>query len=212
MIRSGEARLVGWSRNMLYSGFIILPRSVIRRQTGFAARITRTLFGFRKFGFQTNIRLGTSWFWLSYMFHTVRPFSNMPKLFLFSLLAFAIHLPSETTAQAVAKPLATPTVSQLVRTAKMFELKSNQKLTDIELFEKLGLPPSSVELRGFSSSLTWSSNYHVKGLECRICVTRTAWEIPASIVQIEITQTREGKRLTLCRIIDTQKSRSGSAE
>ena len=28
---------------MLYSGFIILPRSVIRRQTGFAARITRTL-------------------------------------------------------------------------------------------------------------------------------------------------------------------------
>ena len=70
-----------------------------------------------------------------------------------SLLAFAIHLPSETTAQAVAKPLATPTVSQLVRTAKMFELKSNQKLTDIELFEKLGLPPSSVELRGFSSSL-----------------------------------------------------------
>ena len=43
LIRSGEARLVGWSRQMLYSGFNILPRSVIRRQTGFAARITRTL-------------------------------------------------------------------------------------------------------------------------------------------------------------------------
>ena len=28
MIRSGEARLVGWSRQMLYSGFNILPRSV----------------------------------------------------------------------------------------------------------------------------------------------------------------------------------------
>ena len=28
LIRSGEAPAVGWSRNMLYSGFIILPRSV----------------------------------------------------------------------------------------------------------------------------------------------------------------------------------------
>ena len=28
---------------MLYLGFITLPRSVVRRQTGFAARITRTL-------------------------------------------------------------------------------------------------------------------------------------------------------------------------
>ena len=28
LIRSGEARLVGWSRSMLYSGFNILPRSV----------------------------------------------------------------------------------------------------------------------------------------------------------------------------------------
>ena len=28
---------------MLYSGFNTLPRSVVRRQTGFAARITRTL-------------------------------------------------------------------------------------------------------------------------------------------------------------------------
>ena len=28
LIRSGEARLVGWSRQMLYSGFNILPRSV----------------------------------------------------------------------------------------------------------------------------------------------------------------------------------------
>ena len=28
MIRSGEARLVGWSRSVLYSGFNILPRSV----------------------------------------------------------------------------------------------------------------------------------------------------------------------------------------
>ena len=44
LIRSREALGVGWSRNMLYSGFIILPRSVIRRQTGFAARITRTLY------------------------------------------------------------------------------------------------------------------------------------------------------------------------
>ena len=42
LIRSEEARLVGWSRNMLYSGFNTLHRSVIRRQTGFAARITRT--------------------------------------------------------------------------------------------------------------------------------------------------------------------------
>ena len=45
LIRSGEAPAIGWSRNMLYSGFNILPRSVVRRQTGFAARITRTLFG-----------------------------------------------------------------------------------------------------------------------------------------------------------------------
>ena len=30
LIRSGEAWLVGWSRQMLYSGFIILPRSVVR--------------------------------------------------------------------------------------------------------------------------------------------------------------------------------------
>ena len=29
VIRIGEARLVGWSRHMLYSGFNILPRSVI---------------------------------------------------------------------------------------------------------------------------------------------------------------------------------------
>ena len=45
LIRSGEALGVGWSRNMLYSGFNTLHRSVIRRQTGFAARITRTLSG-----------------------------------------------------------------------------------------------------------------------------------------------------------------------
>ena len=32
---------------MLYSRFDILPRSVVRRQTGFAARITRTLFGLK---------------------------------------------------------------------------------------------------------------------------------------------------------------------
>ena len=44
LIRSGEALGVGWSRNMLYSGFNTLHRSVFRRQTGFAARITRTLF------------------------------------------------------------------------------------------------------------------------------------------------------------------------
>ena len=43
LIRSGEAPGVGWSRNMLYSGFNTLHRSVVRRQTGFAARITRTL-------------------------------------------------------------------------------------------------------------------------------------------------------------------------
>ena len=43
LIRSGEALATGWSRNMSYSGFIALHRSVIRRQTGFAARITRTL-------------------------------------------------------------------------------------------------------------------------------------------------------------------------
>ena len=43
LIRSGEAPAIGWSRIMLYSGFNTLHRSVIRRQTGFAARITRTL-------------------------------------------------------------------------------------------------------------------------------------------------------------------------
>ena len=45
LIRSGEAPAIGWSRNMLYSRFNTLPRSVVRRQTGFAARITRTLYG-----------------------------------------------------------------------------------------------------------------------------------------------------------------------
>ena len=49
LIRSGEALGVGWSRNMLYSGFNILHRSVVRWQTGLAARITRTLSGFEKF-------------------------------------------------------------------------------------------------------------------------------------------------------------------
>ena len=29
LIRSGEARLVGWSRNLLYSWFITLPRSIV---------------------------------------------------------------------------------------------------------------------------------------------------------------------------------------
>ena len=43
LIRSGEAPGIGLSRKLLYSGFNILPRSVVRRQTGFAARITRTL-------------------------------------------------------------------------------------------------------------------------------------------------------------------------
>ena len=43
LIRIGEALGIGWSRYMLYSGFDILPRSVFGRQTGFAARITRTL-------------------------------------------------------------------------------------------------------------------------------------------------------------------------
>ena len=47
LVRIGEAPEIGWSRNMLYSGFNILPRSVVRRQTGFAARITRTLSGLR---------------------------------------------------------------------------------------------------------------------------------------------------------------------
>ena len=32
---------------MLYSGFTTLYRSVLRRQTGLAARITRTLYGFK---------------------------------------------------------------------------------------------------------------------------------------------------------------------
>ena len=51
LIRSGEALGIGWSRNMLYSGFNILHRSVVRRQTGFAARITRTLYAsLRQFG------------------------------------------------------------------------------------------------------------------------------------------------------------------
>ena len=45
LIRSGEAPAIGWSRSMLYAGFNILHRSVIRRQTRFAARITRTLSG-----------------------------------------------------------------------------------------------------------------------------------------------------------------------
>ena len=43
LIRIGEALAIGWSRNMLYLGFSTLPRSVFRRQTGFAARITRPL-------------------------------------------------------------------------------------------------------------------------------------------------------------------------
>ena len=42
LIRIGGAPGIGWS-NMLYSGFNTLPRSVIRRQTGFAARITQAL-------------------------------------------------------------------------------------------------------------------------------------------------------------------------
>ena len=46
-MRSGEASGIGWSRNMLYLGFNTLPRSVVRRQTRFAARITRTLCGFK---------------------------------------------------------------------------------------------------------------------------------------------------------------------
>ena len=55
LIRSGEALGIGWSRNMLYSGLNNLHRSVIRRQTGFAARITRTLFGFKSISsFQTE--------------------------------------------------------------------------------------------------------------------------------------------------------------
>ena len=41
MIRSGEAPGVGWSRSMLYSECITLPRSIVRRQT--AARISTTL-------------------------------------------------------------------------------------------------------------------------------------------------------------------------
>jgi len=51
LIRIGEALAIGWSRNMLYSGFNTLHRSVVRRQTGFAARTTRTLYSsniFRK--------------------------------------------------------------------------------------------------------------------------------------------------------------------
>ena len=36
MIRSGEARLVGWSRHMLYSGFNFLPRSICRSANSIA--------------------------------------------------------------------------------------------------------------------------------------------------------------------------------
>ena len=36
MIRSGEAPVVGWSRQMLYSGFSILPRSVFRSANSIA--------------------------------------------------------------------------------------------------------------------------------------------------------------------------------
>ena len=49
LIRSGKAPGVGWSRDMLCSGFNILHRSVVRRQTGFAARITRTLSRLNEF-------------------------------------------------------------------------------------------------------------------------------------------------------------------
>ena len=42
---------------MLYSGFNILYRSVIRRQTGFAARITRTLYGHSKRNMPENFHL-----------------------------------------------------------------------------------------------------------------------------------------------------------
>ena len=48
LIRSGETPAIGRSQQMLYSGFITLPRSVIRRQTVFAARITRTLYGLER--------------------------------------------------------------------------------------------------------------------------------------------------------------------
>jgi len=34
---------IGWSRNISYSGFNTLPCSVVRRQTGLAARIARAL-------------------------------------------------------------------------------------------------------------------------------------------------------------------------
>jgi len=39
LIRSREARLVGWARSMLYSGFITLPPSVVRWLTEFATDV-----------------------------------------------------------------------------------------------------------------------------------------------------------------------------
>ena len=60
LIRSGEALGIGWSRNMLYSGFNTLLRSVVRRQTGFAARITRTLCGLNEWMPESQFRQRTA--------------------------------------------------------------------------------------------------------------------------------------------------------
>ena len=41
LIPSGEAQLVGWSRSMLYLGFMTLPRSIVR-SAGFIRRWDNT--------------------------------------------------------------------------------------------------------------------------------------------------------------------------
>ena len=53
LTRSGEARLVGRSRQMLYSGLVLYVAPSLGRQTLFTAGITRTLFRLR---IQTSTR------------------------------------------------------------------------------------------------------------------------------------------------------------
>ena len=87
MIRSGEAPGVGWSRSMLYSGFISLPRSIVRRQTGFAARISTTLSGSRdKLKFSIKHLLGIT------ALVALQASSEIIFVFLFAVSSFGVLL------------------------------------------------------------------------------------------------------------------------
>ena len=72
---------------MLYSGFNILPRSVVRRQTGFAARITRTLSGSRdKLKFSIKHLLGIT------ALVALQASSEIIFVFLFAVSSFGVLL------------------------------------------------------------------------------------------------------------------------